>query len=156
MGAWNQMHDDEVREHTLPTVNRRIDEHVEHGVAQLLEKDDSSLLSQRIVALEDGWDCERTFDAVTGALALVGVAAAKRWGGAFWLLPAAAGFLLVEQALTGGSSLIRVLRELGIRTRRELDLEKFALKGLRGDFTRIPHEGGPELRANAALVASQS
>jgi hypothetical protein len=44
-----------------------------------------------------------------------------------------------------------------VRTRREIDLEKFALKALRGDFERIPkHDGGPLARANAALVAAQS
>lgn len=155
MGAWNHMHDD-VREHTPEAVNKRIDAQVEAHVAQLVERDDPVALTEHICELEDGWDVERTTGVVTGAAALLGALAAARWGRGWWLLPAAAGAVLLEQALTGGSLLVQGLRSLGMRTRQELDLERFALKGLRGDFTRIPHEGGPQLRANAALVAAQS
>jgi hypothetical protein len=152
---WNQTHD-EVREHTLPSVNRRIDAAVETRVAHLLERDDPKAISRCISQLERCWDVERAFSAATGALALVGSVVARRAGGGWWWLPATAGVLLLEQTFRGGSVLMSALRQLRLRTRAELDLEKFALKGLRGDFTRIPHEGGPEARANAALVAAQS
>ncbi|HSP79116.1 MAG TPA: hypothetical protein VLQ93_11335, partial [Myxococcaceae bacterium] len=64
--------------------------------------------------------------------------------------------LLLQQGLLGYGPLAEGVRALGVRTRREIDLEKFALKALRGDFERIPHEGGPLAKANAALVAAQS
>jgi hypothetical protein len=155
MGAWNQTHD-EVREHTLPAVNRRIDALVEERVKDVLCRESGPALAQRIQALEHGWSAERAFALVSGAACLVGCALAERLGGRSWLVPAGVGVLLLEQSLTGSSVVMQVMRRLGLRTRRELDLEKFALKGLRGDFLRIPHEGGPELRANAALVAAQS
>jgi hypothetical protein len=66
--------------------------------------------------------------------------------------------LLLQHGLLGFSPLGSLVRRLaGVRTRREIDLEKFALKALRGDFERIPkNDGGPLARANAALVAAQS
>jgi len=65
--------------------------------------------------------------------------------------------LMLQQGLLGFGPLAQLVRALaGVRTRREIDLEKFALKALRGDFERIPHDGGPLARANAALVAAQS
>jgi hypothetical protein len=64
--------------------------------------------------------------------------------------------LLLQHGLLGFGPVAELVRLLGVRTRKEIDLEKFALKALRGDFERIPHDGGPLARANAALVAAQS
>jgi hypothetical protein len=65
---------------------------------------------------------------------------------------------MLQHGLTGFGPLAELVRAVGgVRTRKEIDLEKFALKALRGDFERIPKsDGGPLARANAALVAAQS
>ena len=74
------------------------------------------------------------------------------------MLGGVAAGLLLQHNVFGFGPLGGLVRRLGgVRTRREIDLEKFALKALRGDFERIPkNEGGPLARANAALVAAQS
>jgi hypothetical protein len=40
---------------------------------------------------------------------------------------------------------------LGIRTRREIDIERFALKALRGDFGAVGVASNTTERVNAAL-----
>jgi hypothetical protein len=46
------------------------------------------------------------------------------------------GFLL-KHAVSGWCPPVPLLRRLGVRTRSELDREKFALKALRGDFKNL-------------------
>jgi hypothetical protein len=53
------------------------------------------------------------------------------------LLSAAVGGFLLQHAVSGWCPPIPLLRRLGVRTRSELDREKFALKALRGDFKSI-------------------
>ena len=67
-----------------------------------------------------------------------------------WLLLSGAvlGFLL-QHAINGWCPPIPLLRRFGIRTRSEIDREKYALKILRGDFETIASD--PEqLRRNPA------
>lgn len=51
-----------------------------------------------------------------------------------------------------------VLRRLGVRTREEIDREKYALKALRGDFAEVAvnSESGAVARAGAALRAARA
>ncbi len=72
------------------------------------------------------------------------------------VLSGVAAGLLLQHGLLEHGPLAELARTWGVRTRREIDLGKFVLKALRGDFERIPQEGGPLARANAALVSAQS
>lgn len=155
MSEWN-FSNEAVRAHTLPSVNRRIDQEVERRLTEIVDRDDSMACQRRLRELESEWEVERALTALIGVGSIAGTIVARRMDGMWWLVPAIGGLVLLEQSLTGGSLLLAALRRIGLRTRREIDLEKFALKGLRGDFLRIPPEGGPKVRANAALVAAQS
>lgn len=154
MGSWNSMHD-AVRDHTPGQLNERIDTAVEKRVACLaaLERQD---ITRRLAQLERTADVGRAIDFSAALTTLLGVGLLKRTGGKGWALPLIASAVLLQRALTGSALPVPLFRRLGLRTRREIDLEKYALKALRGDFSRVPHEGGPRLRANAALVAAQS
>jgi hypothetical protein len=57
----------------------------------------------------------------------------------FLILPAlvVAGFLL-QSAIRGWSPPMNLLRRLRLRTREEIEEEKYALKVLRGDFNDLP------------------
>ena len=146
-----------IRKHTLLSVNRKLDAEREARLADLLERDDGmASCSQRLEELESEWEVERALTAVIGVGSLAATAWARRQGGLAWLIPAMGGLVLIEQALTGGSALLALLRRAGLRTRREIDVEMYAIKGLRGDFLRIPHSGGAKVRANAAVVAAAS
>lgn len=154
MGSWNSMHD-AVRDHTPGQLNHRIDSAVEKRVACLaaLERQD---ITRRLGQLEKTVDVGRAIDLTAGLVTLLGVGLHAKQGGRWWLLPLAASAMLVQRALTGSALAVPLFRRLGLRTRSEIDVEKYALKALRGDFSRVPHEGGPRLLANAALVAAQS
>lgn len=156
METWNQTSSDVVRSHTPVGVNRRIDARVESCVRSMAERGDRAAMSRYLQQLEREWDLNRAVTVGGAALAALGLLLGSRDGGGWRILGGVAAGILVQHGLLGFSPLSAALRELGVRTRREIDLEKFAIKALRGDFERIPNDGGPLARANAALVAAQS
>jgi hypothetical protein len=59
----------------------------------------------------------------------------------FFLIPCLVLPFLFQHAIQGWCPPIPILRRRGIRTRREIDLEKYAIKALRGDFTGVRPDG---------------
>jgi hypothetical protein len=156
MESWNQTSSDAVRSHTPDEVNRRIDTRVEACVQHMAEQQDRAAITQYLETLEEEWDLGRTVSVVASGVVVAGLLLGGRNGRGWRVLSGVAAGLLLQHGLLGYGPLAELVRAWGVRTRREIDLEKFALKALRGDFSRIPHEGGPLARANAALVAAQS
>ncbi len=156
MESWNQTSSDTVRAHTPLVVNQRIDEHVERCVRYMAEKGDRAEMSRYLERLEREWDIHRAVAVAGSAMALLGLLLGRRDGGRWRGLSMVASVVMLQHGVSRFSPLSELLRGLGVRTRREIDLEKFAIKALRGDFERIPPDGGPVARANAALVAAQS
>ena len=155
METWNQTSSDAVRSHTPLVVNRRIDEHVEACVRHMAEQGDRAEMSRYLERLEREWDISRALSVGASAVSALGLLLGRKAGG--WrVLSAVASGLLLQHGLFGFGPMSGLLRLAGVRTRREIDLEKFAIKALRGDFERIPNDGGPLAKANAALVAAQS
>lgn len=145
---------DRVRRSTAPKVNARIDDTIRETV-QLYASAPVPLISQRIGALEAEWDIERVLETNASTLALAGVlvgAAGHRRG--LVLATAVLGFLLVH-ATKGWCPPLPLLRRLGVRTRREIEREKFVLKYLRGDFAELTQERTTQAAA-AALAAVQA
>jgi hypothetical protein len=157
MESWNQTQTDAVRTHAPSTVNRRIDAHVESCVRCMAEKADRAEMTRYLGKLEHEWEVHRALVVGGSALALAGLLLGRQPKRQGWrILSGMTLALLFQQGLTGFGPLSVLVRAMGVRTRREIDLEKFAIKALRGDFERIPNDGGPLARANAALVAAQS
>lgn len=51
---------------------------------------------------------------------------------------------------------MEVIRRLGVRTRKEIEVERTALKALRGDFRDLTFDGDdPAAAARAALEAAE-
>ena len=145
--------DERVSRHTARAVNRRIAgqtrRRVENAAASV------EVLSRRLRELDQEWDIERALEANAGALACLGAVLALTVDRRFALLPAAVGGFLVQHALQGWCPPVPLFRRAGVRTAREIGVERTALKALRGDFTEVPARGRPEARANAALAAAQ-
>ena len=78
---------------------------------------------------------------------LLGITRNKRW----LIVPSIVLPFLFQHAVQGWCPPIPVLRRLGVRTRKEIDREKYALKTLRGDF-----EIGEGDRAQSALAAVET
>lgn len=91
-------------------------------------------INERLQEIGGEWDIERSLQLNAAALSftgiLLGVAHNKRW----LILPVAATLILAQHALVGWCPAMPLLRRLGIRTRKEINREQWALKALRGDL----------------------
>jgi hypothetical protein len=123
---------DRVRSHTAPDVLQQIDEQTRENVRRHANASDEAM-EQRIEELEREWDIERVLELNAATLALTGVLAGLRDRRVLALPIVVLGFL-IQHAVQGWCPPIALFRRLGIRTRREIDAEKQALRVLRGDF----------------------
>ena len=144
---------DRVRAHTADQVVVRIDRAAEQSVRRHAVSDGA--IAKRLNELEAEWDVERMLEANAATLGLTGVLLTvfvdRRWG---WLPGMVSAFLL-QHALRGWCPPLPVFRRLGVRTRKEIDEEKYALKALRGDFEGCVAEPDPNARARKALQAAR-
>jgi hypothetical protein len=69
--------------------------------------------------------------AFTGSV--LAAVADKKW----IILPAIVGAFLAQHAIQGWCPPVLWFRKMGVRTRPEIDREKYALKALRGDFDQV-------------------
>ncbi len=93
-------------------------------------------ITQRIEELDREWDIERTLELNAATLACTGALLALTVNRRFaWISAVVTGFLL-QHALQGWCPPVPIFRKRGVRTAREIDQEKTALRILRGDFQR--------------------
>lgn len=122
-----------VRRHTSKRSNERID----HAIADTIKAhagESDAVLTRRLDELDREWDVDRTLQTAAATMALttatLGLRVNRRW---LVLTGGILGFLLLH-GTRGWCPPLPVLRRLGVRTRAEIDRERFALKFLRGDF----------------------
>lgn len=146
---------DRVRRHTSKKQRRAVDRSIDSRVRACAGASDE-MLERRIRNLEGEWDMERVLETNASALALTGVVLGafvdRRW---LWLSGAVATFLL-QHAVQGWCPPVPVFRRFGIRTRNEIDTEKYALKAMRGDFRRVEESEDARKRALHALRAARN
>ena len=148
----------------LPATSTRVEDHTDHARQRTIrERDDARIASyeqatpveitERLGVLDREWEIERVLQANAGSLALVGTLLGSRVDRRFLLLPGVVYTFFLQHALHGWCPPIPVLRRLGVRTNREIERERYALKVLRGDFEAVPHSGDPRERVPAVLRA---
>jgi hypothetical protein len=113
-------------------------------------------IDDRLDELDREWDVERLLETNAGIFSLAGLTFGsmhRRW----FVLPALVGAFLLQHAIQGWCPPVSVLRRLGIRTRGEINHERFALKALRGDFDHVRMDGepNPQERARRAIEAAE-
>jgi hypothetical protein len=128
---------DRVREHTAPDVNARIDDAMRDRLFYYSTSSDAEI-TRRIDALDREWDIERYLEVLAPGFALSGLTLGLLGRRLWFALPAVVLPFLVQHAVQGWCPPLAVLRRLGIRSRREIDEERYALKALRGDFADLP------------------
>lgn len=124
-----------VRRHTASRVNQRIDATIAETVYRYAGRTEGAIAA-RLDELDREWDIERVLQAHAATIALGSVGLAmfnRRWS---LLTSGVLGFLLVH-AVQGWCPPLPVFRRLGVRTRGEIEREKFALRFLRGDFQHV-------------------
>ena len=90
------------------------------------------------------------------ALAFTGVVLGILVNRKFFAIPCIVLPFLFQHAIQGWCPPIPMFRRRGVRTRREIDAEKFALKALRGDFSQVEKNGDPQKSAQAAWQAANA
>ena len=127
------MNRDRVRANTSRRINRRIDLDMEERVWQYAQAS-REVIARRIDELDREWDIDRIIQTNAAVVSLtgltLGIAHDKRW----LAIPGIVLPFLLLHALQGWAPLVPILRRMGVRTRQEIDREKYALKVLRGDF----------------------
>lgn len=127
---------DRVRRNTTPELLAQIDRKIEENI-RFYSSQPKEAIAHRIQELDREWSMERYLETNASSLALagllLGLGASRKW---LLLTGGVLGFLL-QHAIQGWCPPLPLLRRLGIRTRGEIDREKYALKALRGDFKSV-------------------
>ncbi len=118
---------DRVRRSTPVYLNEQIDGQTENSI-QNYANSSSMVIKNRMQELDEEWDVERVLEVNASTLALtgltLGVTVNKRW----LAVPAVVLLFLFQHGVQGWCPPLPVLRRLGIRSRGEIDREKYALK----------------------------
>lgn len=124
---------DPVRSATSGSVQADVDGEIIGRVRRFAGKPPQEI-SARIRALEREWDIERILELNASSLAfpgtVLGVTVNKKW----LLLPGTVLPFLFQHAVQGWCPPVVLFRRLRVRTQKEIQLDKYTLKVLRGDF----------------------
>jgi hypothetical protein len=121
-----------VPSHTDDAINDRIRQQTEARIAWYAHN--PAHIDRRLEELEREWDIERTLEVNGSVLALTGLMLGATRSRKWFALPTAVLGFCLQHALQGWCPPLPLFRRLGIRTQREIDEERYALKALRGDF----------------------
>jgi hypothetical protein len=127
---------DRVRAHSDQRQNGRIDAQTLQCLEQHAASDRASI-GRHIEAVDREWDVERYLQMNAGLVSLSGLVLGAFVSRRFLILPAAVFGFFLQHATQGWCPPLPVFRKAGVRTRREINREKYALKALRGDFDRV-------------------
>jgi hypothetical protein len=140
---------DRVRNVTADERNQEIDRRTEANLRRY-EGREPAAITRRIAELDREWDIERVLESNAGALALTGLALGATRDRKWLILPGVVLPFLIQHALMGWCPPVPLFRRLGVRTRKEIDEEKYALKVMRGDFSATtPHQSAREAMLTA-------
>lgn len=128
-----------VRKVTSVKSNAVIDETILSNIKKYSGKSPSEI-SLRIKQLDKEWDIERVLDLVMSALALFGIAGSFIISRYSIIAPIILLLFFIWHAFQGWCPPIPLLRYFKIRTRPEIDREKYALKAMRGDFKHLDND----------------
>lgn len=146
---------DRVRQNTPAEINNRLDEAMMKRIWEYAKKSREEITA-RIAQLDREWDLERVLETGAATMSLSGVALALVRSRFWLLLPAGVLAGLLQHSLTRRSIAVQCVRALGVRTRREIDVEKYALRMLRGDFDNLQAASEETHRAIEALRLSRA
>ncbi len=118
---------DRVRSSTASLVNEEIDHQTDINIHRYKDKSRAEILD-RIQMLDQEWDIEQMLEVSASTLALTGLILGLTKNRKWLFLPGIVLPFLLQHGLQGWCPPLPLLRRLGIRTRGEIDREKYALK----------------------------
>ena len=137
-----------VPEHTSDEINRRIRRRTAMNVHYYSQHRDE--IPRRLRRLDREWDIERAIEANAATLGFLGVMLGATRDRRWLALPALVTGFLFQHAVQGWCPPVPVLRRLGFRTAFEIEVERQALKALRGDYGRRAKSGRGALQSARA------
>jgi hypothetical protein len=143
-----------VPEHSPPQYNRLISRTTRNNVARCAAQG-TAAIDRRIAELDREWDIERLLETNASSVVILGCALGAFVSRKFFVLPALVGGFLLQHAIQGWCPPVPLFRRLGVRTEREIDEERFALKALRGDFDHVRDEHAGSSEADQAVTAAR-
>jgi hypothetical protein len=144
---------DRVRAQTAPHINDEIDQRTRRRLLRASGAPPAAI-SRLIADLDEEWDIERWLETNASLLALSGTLLGIFVNKKFLAIPCLVLPFLLQHAIQGWCPPVPLFRRKGIRTRREIDAEKYALKALRGDFAAVKRNGEPIEETKAAWQAA--
>jgi hypothetical protein len=146
-----------VEKNTKPEINETIRRRDNAEIARFEDASEEEI-AERLRQLDTEWDVERLLQANASTLALTGVLLGFKVDKRFFLLSTTIYTFFLQHALQGWCPPIPIFRRLGVRTAREIERERYALKALRGDFDALVQstEAEPKERVRAVLRAIDS
>lgn len=133
---------DRVRDHTAREINAKIDEKIEENILYYSTQSPRTI-TQRIKELELEWDIERILEMNASSIAFTGTLLGAFVSPWFLIIPALVTAFLFQHATQGWCPPLPLFRRMEKRTRNEIDVEKFAMKALRGDFDGFNRSQNP-------------
>ncbi len=146
---------DRVRANTPPEINQAIDTEIAATVRFYAGKTDYEI-TKRIKELDLEWDIERYLEANAAIFTFIGAALGLKKNQNWFVLPLIVSIFLLQHAVQGWCPPLSIFRRLGIRTRHEIEVEKYAMKALRGDFDEISTQYSDINRAKEVTSESRS
>lgn len=130
-----QTETDRVRKNSSNEINNAIDQEIAQHVNDMSNKSPEAI-NKRIRELEQEWDVERNLEVIAPSLILGGLALGSFVNKKWLILPGMVAAFLLQHGIQGWCPPVPVLRFFGVRTKNEIDREKYALKALKGDFEK--------------------
>jgi hypothetical protein len=107
-------------------VNTSIDQKTRDNILWY-SREDPDVIAARMSDLDKEWDIERLLilnaSVITLASIFLGITKNRLW----YIAPVVVSFFLGQQGIQGWCPPVALFRKAGVRTRREIDMEKYAL-----------------------------
>jgi hypothetical protein len=117
---------DRVRTRIPDNINADIDKKTRDNILWY-SREEPDIITARMAELDKEWDMEQTLILNASLLSLIdvllGITKTRTW----FLFPAIVSYFLAQYAIRGWCPPVELFRRLGVRTRKEIDMEKYAL-----------------------------
>lgn len=117
---------DRIRSNTADEVNEHIDRRTRDNILWF-SREDPITIQERINELDKEWDMERVLILNAALFSLTGLLAGKFKNKIWSILPIVVSSFLIQHAIQGWCPPVELFRRMGIRTRKEIDMEKYSL-----------------------------
>jgi len=117
---------DKVRDNTPDQINDDIDVRTRENILWY-SREEPDVIVARMAQLDKEWDMERTSVLNASLLMLFSLVRGYTKNRTWLMVPAVVSFFLAQHALQGWCPPVELFRRLGVRTRKEIDMEKYAL-----------------------------